>query len=810
MEEHKQDKPAVQERIFPREIEDEMKQSYVDYAMSVIVGRALPDARDGLKPVHRRILFAMNDLGMFHNRPYKKSARIVGETLGKYHPHGDSAVYDSIVRMTQPFSLRYPLIDGQGNWGSIDGDSAAAMRYTECRLKKIAEEMLKDLDKNTVKYSDNFDGSLKEPTVLPSMIPNLLVNGSSGIAVGMATNIPPHNMGEIVDGAIAQIDNPDISLNELMSYVAGPDFPTGGLICGRNGIINAYSTGRGSITVRAKIEEDEERLVVKEIPYMVNKAEAIKEIADLVKNKKIRGISDIRDESDREGMRVVIQLKRDANRQVVLNQLYKHTRLQNTFGAIMLALVDNEPHVLNLKQLIQNFINFRKEVIVNRTRFELAKAEERAHILAGLIIALNNIDDIIRLIRKSNSTNEALESLMNQFEIDKIQGQAILDMKLQRLTSLEQNKIKSEREELLKLIEELQSILSSEDKVFGIIKKELAEMKDRYGDERRSEIIDMETTELNMEDLIKPGEMVITVTHSGYIKRLPVDTYRKQRRGGKGVVAAGTREEDFVESVFIANTHSYILFFTDKGKVHWLKVYYIPEGSRQARGQAIVNMLKLDKDEKITTYVPVREFDDKHNIIMVTKKGIIKKVNLQQFSNPRQSGIIAVNLNNGDELIRAALTDGTKQIILATRNGNALRFEEDKVRETGRTAKGVRGINLRADDEVIGMVVADDKKTLFTATENGYGKRSMISEYRLTNRGGVGVRNIICSERNGKVVSIKSVEDSDDLIFISKKGIIIRTAAKGISVIGRNTQGVRIMKLADGDKLVATAKVTNE
>ncbi|MFH1641824.1 MAG: DNA gyrase subunit A [Nanoarchaeota archaeon] len=814
MEENKEKEPITQENIVPRVIEEEMKQSYVDYAMSVIVGRALPDVRDGLKPAHRRILFAMHDMGMFYNKPYKKSARIVGEVLGKYHPHGDTAVYDTAVRMTQPWSLRYPLIDGQGNFGSIDGDSAAAMRYTEARLNKLSEEMLKDIDKETVKFVDNFDGSLKEPMPLPTRIPNLLVNGSTGIAVGMATNIPPHNMSEVIDGITAQIDNPDISISELINYVKGPDFPTGGLICGRNGIINAFSTGKGSITVRAKIEIEEKKdhkvIIVNEIPYMVNKAELIKDIAELVKNKKILGISDIRDESDRDGMRIVIELKRDANNEVVLNQLYKHTRMQDNFGVTTLALVNNEPHILNLKQLIKNFIDFRKEIIANRTKFDLKKAEERAHILSGIITALDNIDEIITLIKKSSSINHATESLISGYSLDKVQAQAILDMKLQRLTSLEQDKIKGERESLLRLVIELKSILSSEEKIFDIIKKELLEIKQKYGDERRSEIIDMETTDLNMEDLVKPGEMVITVTHSGYIKRIPVDTYKGQKRGGKGVIATGTKEEDLVEDLFIANTHSYILFFTDKGKVHWLKVYHVPEGSRQARGKAIVNLLRLEKDEKITAFVPVKEFDDLHYIVMATKKGIIKKVNLEEFSNPRKAGIIAVNLKENDELIQSALTDGDKHIILATKNGNALRFEENKVRAMGRTASGVRGITLRGEDQVVGMVVAEDNKTMFTATENGYGKRTKVSLYRLTNRGGVGVRNIICSERNGSVVSVRSLEESDDLMFISKNGIIIRTPANGISVVGRNTQGVRIMKLSDNDKLVATAKIINE
>ena len=1204
MEENEQNKPQVHGTILPRIIEDEMKQSYVDYAMSVIVGRALPDVRDGLKPVHRRILFAMNDMGMLHNRPFKKSARIVGEVLGKYHPHGDTAVYDTLVRMAQDFSLRYPLVQGQGNFGcftadtkvkltdgrdlsfsdlvkehqhgkrnftftvvdgiikiaeiknprltrknvdimkvvldngeeikctlnhkfmlldggyteaqnlkigdslmpsyfrlstkeddpkaidynmilqpktniwnfvhiladswnlergaysnstgrirhhldfnktnnnpdnikrmhwkehwqahytvtsakhktdpsyrqklaegrknfwnnpenrknyskrlserniknwaneeyrkkmkaflsetnkkyikdhpevieefriraskkmkkmrqdpnyknlfhqkivasnkkretnltgkkkflkicnylknnnfpldgnmyeearievfgrksftgwelgfkkyynndlnsllceingnhkvarveflkdaadvydltidethnfalaagvfvhnSVDGDRAAAMRYTESRLARISEEILQDIDKETVAFVDNFDGSLKEPSILPSKIPNLLVNGSSGIAVGMATNIPPHNLSEISDGIMAQIDNPEITLPELMQIIPAPDFPTGGLICGRNGIINAYTTGRGAITLRAKtsIEErkDHRSLIVHEIPYMVNKAELVKEIAHLVKEKHVTSIADIRDESDKDGMRIVIELKKDANDEVVLNQLYKHTRLQDSFGVNLLALVNGEPHVLTLKQLIYHYIEFRKEIITKRTQYDLRKAEEKAHILQGLIIALNNIDAVVSLIRKSKSAAEASELLISSYSLDKLQAVAILDMKLQRLTSLEQDKIKVERDELLTLIQELRSILNSEQKVKDLIKKESLELKEKYSDSRRSQLVDIETTELNMEDLVKPQEMVITISHTGYIKRIPADTYKEQRRGGKGVIAAQTKEEDFIEDLFVANTHSHILFFTNKGKVHWLKVYYVPEAGRQARGKAIVNLITLENDEKITAFVPVREFDDHHYIIMVTKNGVIKKVNLNDFSNPRKAGIIAVTLNENDELIQAALTDGNQHVIIATKDGNALRFEENKVRAMGRSATGVRGISLR-DDEVIGMVVADDTKSLFTATENGYGKRTAVSMYRLTNRGGLGVRNIICSERNGKVVAIKSVTDEDDLMFISKNGIIIRTPAKGISVIGRNTQGVRVMKLAPGDQMVAAAKIVLE
>ena len=801
------------EKIVPRLIEDEMKQSYVDYAMSVIVGRALPDARDGLKPVHRRILFAMHDMGMFHNKPFKKSARIVGEVLGKYHPHGDMAVYDALVRMAQNFSLRYPLINGQGNWGSVDGDSAAAMRYTEARLNRLAEEMLQDIDKKTVKFVPNFDESLEEPSLLPSKVPNLLINGSSGIAVGMATNIPPHNMGEVVDGTIAQINNPDLTIKELMQYINGPDFPTGALICGKNGIINAYSTGKGHITVRAKtsIEEvkDHKNIIISEIPYMVNKSELVTEIANLVRDKKVYGIADIRDESDREGMRIVIELRKYANYKFILNHLYKHTRAQNTFGVIMLALVDNEPKVLNLKELIKCYIDHRRDVVRKRTEFDLQRAQQRAHILEGIIIALDNIDLAIKLIKESKSAEEAKTALINNFKLTDEQALATLDLKLQKLASLEQEKIRQEHSDLLKLIEELKSILASEQKILEIIKKELLELKERYGNARKSEITSIETTELAMEDLVKPGDMVITISHSGYIKRLPVETYKQQRRGGKGVIAAGTKEEDFIEDLFTANTHSYILFFTNKGRVYWLKVFYIPEAGRQARGKAIINLLNLQNDEKVTAFVPVDKFDEQHYLIMATKKGTVKKTDLMAYSNPRKTGIIAITLDPDDELIGVMLTDGNQQIILATKNGMASRFEESKVRPTGRSAMGVKGITLREDD-VMGIVVASDEKTLLTLTENGYGKRTSVSDYRLTNRGGIGVRNIICSERNGKAIAIKSTTDEDDVMFISQKGNIIRIPAKGVSVIGRNTQGVRLIRLEEGDKAVSIAKIVKE
>jgi DNA gyrase subunit A len=643
------------EKVTPREIELEMKESYLNYSMSVIIGRALPDVRDGLKPVHRRILYAMNEMGMFHNKPFKKSARIVGEVLGKFHPHGDSAVYDSLVRLTQPFSLRYPLIDGQGNFGSIDGDSAAAMRYTEARLNKLAEEMLVDIDKETVEFVDNFDGSLKEPSVVPSKLPNLLVNGSSGIAVGMATNIPPHNVGEVIDATVSIIDKPDISVEGVMHHLKGPDFPTGGTICGKNGIINAYMTGRGRIVVRAKYEiekvKEKRKIIVKEIPYMVNKAEMIQHIASLVRDKKILGISDLRDESDRQGMRIVIELKSDANEEVVVNHLFKHTRLQTTFGIIMLALVENKPKVLNIKEALEEYISHRKDVVTRKTQFELKKAEERAHILEGIIKALNNVDLAIKLIKEANTVENARQSLIKNFQITEKQANAILDLKLQKLASLEQEKTKKEHKELIELIKKLKEILADDKKIYSIIKGELLELKEKYNDPRRTDISSEEMTELDMEDLVEEEDMVITVSARGYIKRQSIDLYKQQRRGGIGIIAANTREEDFVKDIFIANTHSYILFFTDRGRVYWLKTYYVPEGSRQSQGKAIVNMLNIDKDEKITAYIPLKEFTKGDFLIMSTKKGIIKKTRLEAYSNPRKGGIIAVNLQKDDKLV---------------------------------------------------------------------------------------------------------------------------------------------------------------
>ena len=806
--------PKLGTKIVSRVIQDEMKQSYLDYSMSVIVGRALPDVRDGLKPVHRRVLYTMWEIGLLHNKPFKKSANVVGNCMARFHPHGDTAIYDTLVRLAQDFSMRYPLIEGQGNFGSLDGDPAAAMRYTECRLAKLAEEMLEDIDKKTVRFVPNFDNSAAEPVALPSKLPNLLVNGSSGIAVGMATNIPPHNLVEVADATIKQIDNPDISIQEIIGIIHGPDFPTGALICGRNGIKDAYSTGRGKILVRAKtnIEESKTKsaIIVNEIPFMVNKSELLEEIADLVRDKKIVGISDVRDESDRNGIRVVIELKKDADREVVLNQLFQHTRMQTTFGIIMLALVNNEPKVLNIKQLIHYYIEHRRDVVRKRTLFDLNKARTREHILEGLLVALLNINNVIKLIKESRSVEIAKEALALNYNLTNEQALAILDMRLQRLTSLEQEKLKQEHTELRKLIEELESVLSSQQKILDIIKKEINELKEKYKDGRRTQIIELENVELETEDLIKDEDMAITITNSGYIKRLPLQTYKLQHRGGKGIIATTTKDEDIVKDIFVASTHSYLLFFTNKGRVHWFKVYNIPEASRQARGKAIVNLLQLKNDETVTAFVPVKIFDNNHYLIMATKKGTVKKTELMAYSNPRKGGIVAITLDQNDELINVELTDGEQQIILATKNGNAVRFKEKDVRATGRSAQGVRGISLKGNDEVIGMVVASDDKTLLSVTENGYGKRTPISEYRLINRGGSGVINIQCSERNGSVVCICDVSENDDIIFISKNGIVIRCPATDISSIGRNTQGVRIMKLGSGDKVVSAVKVPRE
>lgn len=802
--------PSQPNRIIPRIIEEEMKTSYLAYSMSVIVGRALPDVRDGLKPVHRRVLFSMQELGLLHNKSFRKSAKIVGEVMGNYHPHGDSAIYDTLVRMAQDFSLRYPLVNGQGNFGSVDGDGAAAMRYTEARLTALAEELLADIDKETVPFVPNYDGSRKEPSVLPSKLPNLLINGSAGIAVGMATNIPPHNLREICEAVIQVVKKPTTESAELLSLVQGPDFPTGGTILGRAGIRDAFTTGRGKITVRAKatIEETKNRvrIIINEIPYQVNKAELIEEIADLARDKKIQGISDLRDESDRDGMRIVIELKQGANSDVVLNQLYAHTRLQTTFGIIQLALVNNQPKVLTLKELIVEFITHRKDVIRKRTAYDLKEAEHKSHILEGLIIALDDIDNAIALIKASKSTEAARNGLMSKYKLSDIQAQAILEMKLQKLTSLEQNKIREEQQELLKLIADLKDILAKESRILAIITDELTALKEKYGDDRRTTIVDGEAGEIDDESLIKPEDMVVTITHAGYVKRIAAETYQQQNRGGKGIIATGTKEEDFVEDLFIANTRSSILFFTNKGKVHWLKVYQIPEASRQAKGTAIVNVLQLEEGEKVQSFIPIPTFDPQKYLFFVTQNGTVKKTSLEEFSNPRKGGIIALGIDEGDSLVSVLLTDGKQDIIIATREGMAIRFNEDDVRAMGRTAYGVIGIKLK-DDIVIEAVIADEKKTLLSITEKGYGKRTPVNDYRLIGRGGVGVINFNITDKTGKVVAVKSVDLVNEIMLISKNGIIIRTKVDQISEIGRNTQGVRVMRLDDGDEVMSAALV---
>lgn len=802
------------ETIVPIYIEDEMKNSYLDYAMSVIIGRALPDVRDGLKPVHRRVLYAMNELGMASDKPYKKSARVVGEVLGKYHPHGDMAVYDSIVRMAQDFSHRYPLIDGQGNFGSIDGDEPAAMRYTEIRLDKFAEELLKDLEKQTVDFVPNFDETLKEPTVLPAAIPNLLLNGSSGIAVGMATNIPPHNLGELIDGIILVIDNPNATIEEIIQVIPGPDLPTGGFILGVDGIKESYTSGRGKIILQAKtkmevLKNGREAIIVTEIPYQVNKVSLIQKIAELVRTKKIEGISELRDESDRDGIRIVIGLKRDENSQVILNQLYKHTQMQVTFGVIMLTLVDNQPKILNIKELIELFLKHRQEIIIRRTKYELKLAEDRAHILEGLKIALANLDAVIKTIRKSKNPKEAKESLVGQFELTEIQAQSILEMQLQRLTALEQDKLNVEYLTLIKTIAELKSILASKDKVMDLIKKDLLKIKKEYADQRRTQII-KEVVEFKMEDLIAEEDMVITISHRGYIKRLPLSVYKMQQRGGVGIAGMVTKEEDFVDQLYLASTHDYILFFTDKGRVYWLKVYDLPEAGRLSKGKAIVNLLSLGEDEKIAASIPIREFNEGDYLIMATRKGMVKKTQLVAYSRPRAGGIIALSLVGDDELIKVERTKGEDDIILATKSGKAIKFSEKEVRPTGRTACGVRGIRLKENDCVVGMEVAREEFTLLTITANGYGKRTNFAEYRKQRRGGMGVIDIKTKPRNGDVIGIYEVKDTDEVIMITEDGMVIRCPVKNISIIGRNTQGVRLIRLKEGDRVVDAAPVASK
>ncbi len=785
-------------------IEDEMKSSYIDYAMSVIVGRALPNVKDGLKPVHRRILYAMHDMGLTYNKATKKSARIVGEVLGKYHPHGDQAVYDALIRMAQDFSLRYPLIKGQGNLGSLDGDRPAAMRYTEVKLAKISQEMLQDIDKETVEWSDNFDASLKEPYVLPSKIPNLLINGSSGIAVGMATSIPPHNILEVCEGTIKYIDNPDIDILELIETIKGPDFPTGGEICGRNGIIQAYTTGHGIIKLRSVIETEKkgnrERLIVKEIPYEVNKSDLIKEIANLVKNKKINEVSDLRDESDKDGVRIVIELKINSNPEIVKNILFKSTRLEDSFSINIVALVGKKPQRLNLKECIMHYVDHRKDIIIKRNNYELKKAKERAHILEGLIIALKNVDDIINLIRNSDSGADAEIKLMEKYSLTNIQSSAVLDMKLQKLASIEQKKIKDEFDDLTRKIEEIKEILSSEEKIKSIMKDELREIIEKYRDERKTAISE-EEDDLQIEDLIKDEPAVVTMTNSGYIKRMSLENYKVQNRGGKGIIASDLREGDFIEHLFIANTHSYLLIFSDKGIIYWLKVWKIPESERYSKGKPLINFLELKPEDKIMALIPVKKFKEDSYLVMATKKGIVKKTSLEQYSRPRKGGIIGIHLDKGDDLVNVVLTDGNKDIILATKKGHAIRFDENNVRPMGRNTHGVIGIRLKKDDEVIGMVIADEDKKLLTVTENGYGKKTKIDDYRIIHRGGKGVINIKCSKRNGNVVSVKSVKEDDEIMLISREGILIRTSSDRISTIGRNTQGVRLMSLNENDKV---------
>jgi len=802
------------EKILPVSLEEEMKSSYIDYAMSVIVARALPDVRDGLKPVHRRVLYGMHELGVAYNKPYKKSARIVGEVLGKYHPHGDTAVYDSMVRMVQDFSLRYPLVDGQGNFGSVDGDSPAAMRYTEARLKRISEEMLRDLDKNTVEFASNFDDSLQEPIVLPSYIPNLLVNGASGIAVGMATNIPPHNLREIVDGLVLLLDKPTAKIEDLMKHVYAPDFPTGGIIYGYEGVKEAFMTGRGRIIVRAKAniethKNDRESIIITELPYQVNKANLIEKIAELVKDEKIKDISNIRDESDRDGMRVVIELKRDAQPAVIMNQLLKHTQMQVTFGVIMLALVHGVPKVLNLKEMMSHFLDHRMDVLIRRTKYELDAAEKRAHILEGYIIALDNIDAVIETIKKSKDVETAKQNLMKKFKLSEVQAKAILDMRLQRLTGLERKKIEDEYKEVIKLIEKLQGILESETKRKKIIKEELLEVKERYGDDRRTEVV-LDTKEFSLEDVIAEEDVVVTISHSGFIKRFPVSGYRRQGRGGKGVTGAGTKDEDFIEHMFIASTHHYIMFFTDKGKCYWLKVHEIPEGGRATRGRSILNLIEKEKEEEITAFVTVKEFTDDKFVVMFTRNGTIKKTVLSAYSNVRRGGINAINIADGDNLVAVKLTEGNNDIVIGTRNGMAIRFHEKDVRDMGRTATGVRGINLGKGDEVVAGIVIKREATLLVATDKGFGKRSDISDYRITKRGGKGIITVKTGDKNGKMISMMEVNDNDELVVITTGGIVIRQSVSELRVMGRNTQGVRIIRLGEGDSIADIAKVVSE
>ncbi|MAU27033.1 MAG: DNA gyrase subunit A [Muricauda sp.] len=811
---------AEGEKLIPINIEDEMKSAYIDYSMSVIVSRALPDVRDGLKPVHRRVLYGMHELGVRSSSSHKKSARIVGEVLGKYHPHGDTSVYDTMVRMAQEWSLRYMLIDGQGNFGSIDGDSPAAMRYTEARMRKIADEMLADIDKDTVDHQLNFDDSLEEPTVLPTKIPNLLVNGASGIAVGMATNMPPHNLSEVVDGTIAYIDNNDIEIDELIQHIKAPDFPTGGIIYGYDGVKEAFHTGRGKVVMRAKATFEEiqgrECIIVTEIPYQVNKAEMIKKTADLINDKKIDGISTIRDESDRKGMRIVYVLKRDAIPNIVLNTLFKYTALQSSFSVNNIALVNGRPQLLNLKEIIHHFVEHRHQVVVRRTKFELKKAEDRAHILEGLIIASDNIDEVIEIIKASSNVEDARNNLIERFKLTEVQAKAIVEMRLRQLTGLEQDKLREEYDDLIKTIEDLKDILAKKERRMEIIKDELREVKDKYGDPRRSEI-NYAGGDLSIEDMIPDEQVVITISHAGYIKRTPLSEYKTQNRGGVGQKASSTRNEDFLEHLFVSTNHQYMLFFTQKGKCFWMRVYEIPEGSRTSKGRAIQNLINIEQDDKVKAFICTRDLKDEdyvnsHYVIMATKKGTVKKTSLEQYSRPRQNGIIAINIREDDELLEAKLTTGTSQILLGLKSGKAIRFEESKTRPMGRNAAGVRGITLaNEDDEVIGMVSVNNfEDDILVVSENGYGKRSNIDDYRITNRGGKGVKTISITEKTGNLVAIKNVSDSDDLMIINKSGIAIRMSVEDLRVMGRATQGVKLINLKDKDSIAAVAKVMKD
>jgi DNA gyrase subunit A len=808
---------AEGEKIIPISIEDEMKSAYIDYSMSVIVSRALPDVRDGLKPVHRRVLFGMLELGVLSNRAYKKSARIVGEVLGKYHPHGDSSVYDTMVRLAQDWSMRYPMVDGQGNFGSIDGDNPAAMRYTEARLRKIAEEMLADLDKETVDLASNFDDSLTEPTVLPAKIPGLLVNGASGIAVGMATNMPPHNLTEVIDGCIAMIADPNISVEGLMEYVKAPDFPTGGVIYGVEGVRDAYETGKGRVVMRGKTRFEEtrtgkEQIIIEEIPYQVNKADMVRKAADLVNDKRIEGISEIRDESDRNGLRVVFDLKRDAIPNVVLNKLYKYTQLQTSFSVNNIALVKGRPKLLNLREMIFHYIEHRHDVVVRRTQYELRKAEERAHILQGLIIAIDNLDAVIALIRSSQTPEDARNGLIEKFELSELQARAILDMRLQKLTGLERGKLRAEYDELMEVIGRLQAILADKELRMGIIKDELLEMRERFGDERRSRI-EFSSAELSIEDMIPDEQVVITISHAGYIKRTRLAEYKEQSRGGVGSKGAVTRDADFIEEIFSATNHNWLLIFTQKGRCFWMRIFEVPEGSRTSKGRAIQNLMNIESDDKVMAYIPVKDIKDvdyvnAHNVVLCTKKGVIKKTSLEAYSRPRTNGINAITIREGDELLQAKLTDGNNEILMGLRSGKAIRFNEGNVRAVGRTAQGVKGVTLAGpEDEVVGMVViVDGSKDVLVVSEGGYGKRSAVDDYRITNRGGKGVKTLSVTEKTGNLVAILGVTDEDDLMVINKSGITIRTGADELRTMGRATQGVRLINLRKNDAIAAVCR----